>query len=149
MARRIFRYLFFGIAWGCICFVFTGVAGVLVSGEAFLEPVTHDFVAQAMGGVVVGICCASTAIVYTFDRLPSWLKIGIHFAVGLTGYFLVAFRLKWIPTEGTGYIAASILLAIAIFIVIWLGFYLAARREAAKVNARLQELGREEDPKEE
>ena len=49
MVRRIFRYLFFGIAWGCTCFVFTGVAGVLASGEAFLEPVARDFVAQAIG----------------------------------------------------------------------------------------------------
>ena len=149
MVRRIFRYLFFGIAWGCICFVFTGVAGVLVSGEAFLEPITHDFVAQAMGGVVVGICCASTAIVYTFDRLPAWLQIGIHFAVGFAGYFSVAFHLEWLPTASVGHIVASVLFGIAIFIAIWLGFYLAARREAAKVNARLQELGREEDSKEE
>ena len=114
-----------------------------------MEPVTHDFVAQAMGGVVVGICCASTAIVYTFDRLPAWLQIGIHFTVGLAGYFSVAFHLEWLPTASAGHIVASVLFGVAIFIAIWLGFYLAARREAAKVNARLQELGREEDPKEE
>ena len=147
MVSRIFRYLFFGIAWGCICFVFTGVAGVLVSGEAFLEPVTHDFVAQAMGGVVVGICCASTAIVYTFDRLPAWLQIGIHFTVGLAGYFSVAFRSNGCPQK-RGAHCASFCWSRHIY-RIWLGFYLAARREAAKVNARLQELGREEDPKEE
>ena len=100
---------------------FTGVAGVLVSGEAFLEPVTRDFVAQALEGDCGTMLCEHGDCVY-FDRLPAWLQIGIHFTVGLAGYFSVAFHLEWLPTASAGHIVASVLFGVAIFIAIWLGF---------------------------
>lgn len=140
MLKRIFKYLFFGISWGCTFFVFTLLIGVLTAGNTFLEPIVSDFVRQTLGAVLVGILCGSTAILYTFDRLPTWICIVIHFAVGISGYLAVAWHLGWIPAQTGIRLLISVIIAICIFTALWFIFYFINRSEAKRVNKRLQEL---------
>lgn len=144
MLRKIFKYLFGGIVWGCTFFVLVNLIGAFTAGDRFLYLVREDFVRQALGAILCGVFCAFPAIVYTFDRLPYGLQVGIHFAVGLTGYFVIAYKLGWMPMQGVGQIAGFIGIGTGIFFAIWFGFYLFNRIEAKRVNERLRQLESEE-----
>lgn len=140
MGKKILKYLWYGISWGCVFFVFTNLIGYLAVGEDFIALLVNDFAAQAFGGILAGIFCGSTSIVYTFDRLPFWVQILIHFGVGLTGYFIIAYTLGWMPTASVFHIAGFIGFGFAIFACTWSAFYLYNRYEAEKVNKKLREL---------
>lgn len=72
-----------------------------------------------MGAVFVGIACGSTSIVYRIDRLSLGIQILIHFTLGMSGYFLAAFFLGWIPLENKWYMITFIILGVLIFTAIW------------------------------
>lgn len=143
MALRIIKYLLYGISWGCSFFVLTCLVGNLVGGDAFLKNITDDFVRQALGAMAVGIFCGTTAIVYTFRRLALWKCIAIHFSVGLTGYFLTACYLNWMPKENLLALVGFLAVGVISFAGIWACFYYYNRREAKKLNTRLKELEKE------
>lgn len=146
MVKRIVRYLIYGIIWGCTCFVFFNCIGAAVAGKEFLRPVLDHFLAQSLGYVLIGICCGSSAVVYSFKSLAAWMQICIHFVIGLTGYFVVACNLlKSIPRQNMGYCLVFILISVVIFTAIWSCFYLFNKWEAKKVNERLKELEKEHD----
>lgn len=138
----IMRYLFYGISWGCMFFVFTCLAGFWISGEAFLAPITKDFTRQVIGTIIVGIGCGSTAIVYQFERIPWWAKVLIHFIVGMGTFFPTSLYLGWIPfyPEDVLYTVIQFFISFSIFTAIWLCFYFFNRMEAKKINDRLREL---------
>lgn len=144
-AVLILKRLFWGISWGCTFFVLTALIGYLTAGKAFLEPILEDFAAQALGAMLVGIFCGSTAIVYDIERLAPGMRIFIHFTVGLGGYLCVAYKLQWMPVDNFGHILAFILTGVFVFMIIWAAFYFHNRREAQKVNKRLKELERSEE----
>ena len=137
--KKVINYLFLGISWGCTFFVFTCLIGYLIGGPAFLAPIVNNFPRQALGAVFVGIACGSTSIVYRIDRLSLGIQILIHFTLGMSGYFLAAFYLGWIPLENKWYI-----LGVLIFTALWSIFFYYNIREARKMNERLKELNREE-----
>lgn len=145
MLKRVLKYLFYGISWGWSYFVFINLFGVITAGDMFLKPIMDDFVRQALGSALVGICCGTSAIVYTFNKIPFWQQITIHFIAGLTGYFAVAYNLGWMPVTNGFYIASYILLGILIFAAIWACFYFYNRHEVKKVNRRLGELESEKE----
>lgn len=145
MIKRVLRYLLYGIAWGSVAFVLINSVGVIVTGNKWLLPLMDNFLAQVLGCEIAGICSASAAIVYTFKKLARWKQISIHFAVGLTGYFAVAYKLKWMPVQSIGGSVLFILLTILLFIAIWLCFFLASRHDVKKMNQRLKELSKEQD----
>lgn len=140
MLKKIFKYLLYGISWGCTCFVFVNIIGTMMVGKTFLEPILSNFAQQALGSIFVGICCASSAVVYTLENLARWKQITIHFAVGLTGYIIAAHKLKWMPAQSLIQSIIFILFAVGIFTIIWYGFYLYNKWDAKKVNDRLKEL---------
>ncbi len=145
MLKKIIHYLFYGISWGCICFVLTGLIGYEIAGSAWLEPVIADFPRQAFGSMLVGICCASSAIFYTLKRFPLWAAVLIHFGVGLGGFFSVAFWLGWMPLQAGWQVISFILIGVFSFVCIWAVFYFYNRHEAEKLNKRLRELEKEEE----
>lgn len=140
MIKRILKYLFYGISWGCTFFVIFNCIGVITTGNEFLKQLSDNFVQQALGSMFVGICCASSSIVYTFEKMAFGMQIGIHFIIGLTGYFFTAYHLKWIPMTSGLHIIVFILFGVSVFFGIWFCFYLYNKCEAKKLNQRLKEL---------
>lgn len=136
--RKILVYLAMGIAWGCTFFVVNGMIGTAIKGPSFLVPVINNFIPQALGAMLVGICCGSTAIIYREDRLSLGQQVTIHFVVGLGGYFGVAWKLGWLPIQNPRWLLSSIIIGIAVFVVIWTGFYLVHKKEAEQMNQKLK-----------
>lgn len=143
MLKKILKYLFYGISWGWSFFVIINLIGVMTVGNAYLKPIMDNYIPQVLGSALVGICCGSSAIVYTFDKLARWIQAGLHFAIGLTGYFVVAYKLDWMPVASGLQIAAYVALGVLIFAAIWSCFYFYSRHEVKKVNQRLEELEKE------
>lgn len=137
---KLVKYLLFGVSWGCLFFVLTCLIGNAVGGKAYLLAVMGDFNRQALGAMVVGIGYGTTAIVYDSEKLPFGLQVFIHFAVGTGVYFPVAFSLGWIPTGGPVNILLMVLINVAMFFIIWSGFYFYYRNEARRINEKLREL---------
>ena len=99
-------------------------------------PLTHDFVRQALGSMLLGIFTYSTSIVYQVEKLPFWLQITIHAGLGLVCYFIVAFNLGWLSFFNYG----QVLLFVLLFAAIWTGVYLYKKHEAKKINQKLAEM---------
>lgn len=134
------KYLFSGIAWGCTFFVIVNLIGFLISGKAFLEPIIDDYSTQVFGAMLVGICCGSTSYVYKIERLKFKTQIIIHFIVAIPSYLFVSYKLGWMPVQNISYVVIFIIIALGIFIMIWLGFYFYNRYEAKIYNKRIKEL---------
>ena len=142
MIKLIIKYLFYGISCGCTFFVVSCLFLYLAGGENNLMPIVQNFAAQAIGAMLTGIACASTSVIYQFEKIPMRYKILVHFVIGMGTYYLIAIYLKWIPfyPEKIEYTVVQILIAFGIFAAIWLIFFLFEYIEAKNINQKLKEL---------
>lgn len=136
------KYILFGISVGCTFFVIMCLSYSIWGGEDILMLITKDFTRQSVGAMIIGVACGSTSIIYQFDRPSYFLKILIHFCVGMGVFYPIAICLGWIPFY-PGRIIITILQFLSscgIFLAIWSCFYLFNRNEAKRINKRLKEL---------
>lgn len=140
--KLIIKYIFYGISWGCTFFVIMCLAFFLSGGETLLAPIYNDFFRQSIGAIIVGIACGTTAVIYQFARPSGWVKIIIHFCVGMGIFYPIAIHLGWIPyyPEQRIITLLQFLFSCGIFMIIWFCFYQFNRKEAKRINQRLREL---------
>lgn len=143
----VIKYIFYGISIGCTFFVIMCLSYSIWGGEDILMRIFEDFTRQASGAVIVGIACGGTAVIYQFKRPSYFVKIIIHFCVGMGVFFPVAVSLGWIPFYKDNILITvlQLLFSCGIFMMIWLCFYLFNRSEAKRINKRLRELERGSD----
>ena len=134
------KYLLYGVCWGCTVFVLTNLVGYWTVGDVFLQMVYENFMSHAIGSIIVGIGCATPSIVYQVERLTFLQQALIHFGIGLTTFFIIAFSLNWIPTNSILGVALMIVVNILIFAFVWLLFYLYNRHEVKKMNEKISEF---------
>ena len=143
--KLVIKYILYGISMGCTFFVFMCLSYFVGGWEDLLMQIFKDFARQSIGAMIVGIACGSTSIVYQFNRPSGFLKIMIHFCVGMGFFYPVGIYLGWIPFYSDRVILTVLqfLLSCGIFMIIWFCFYLFNRKEAKKINQRLRELERD------
>ncbi len=144
--KLIVKYLCYGISWGCTVLVLNTMIGFMIAGEDYAFMIAKDYLRQALGSILVGISCGSTAVIYQFNRPAFSFKILIHFIVGMGVFYPTALYLGWIPfyPDRILYTVLQVLCSCLIFIAIWACFYLFNRRDAKRINERLRELDKEE-----
>lgn len=145
--RLIIRYLIRGIAWGCTYFVFYCLFLFFWQGKDLLLAVAEDFPKHAVGAILVGLGYGFPAILYELERPALLTKAIIHFFVGTTTFFSIASYLAWIPLQSSRHIILEVFTSCVSFAAIWSGFYLLRRREARRINNRLQELEKQTESK--
>ncbi len=140
--KLVMKYIFYGISFGCTFFVIMCLSFFLGKGDDFLIPIFKDFAKQSIGAMIVGIACGGTSIVYQFDRLSGFLKIMIHFCIGMGVFYPMGIYLGWIPfyPDQILFTVLQFLSSCGIFMIIWFCFYLFHRNEAKRINKRLKEL---------
>lgn len=140
--KLIIKYILYGISLGCTFFVIMCLSYFVGGGKDLLVPIFKDFARQSAGAMVVGIACGSTSIIYQFNRPSGFLKIIIHFCVGMGVFYPVGISLGWIPfyPDRIIYTILQFLSSCGIFMIIWSCFYLFHRNEAKRINKRLREL---------
>ena len=101
----------------------------------------YRFTKMVIGCILVGLGFGVPTIVYQSDSLPMPMKVLIHMGTGCVIYTIVAYSVGWIGGSATilqGILNAAIRLGIAF--VIWFCFMRYYRKEARKMNDRLQEM---------
>lgn len=136
---KLLKMTLYGIAWGCTICTFIMIIGAAVVGDSFLALSAEQFIKQAIGSMVVGIGFTVPSLIYNADRLNRVLQTLIHMGIGFAVYLPIASYLGWLPIGyGFGMLALSLVIAVAFYFAIWLFFYLHNRKEAAKLNEKLQ-----------
>lgn len=143
--KLVIKYILYGISLGCTFFVIMCLSFFVGGGEDELMLIFKDFARQSIGAMLVGVACGGTSVIYQFDRPSGFLKIMIHFGVGMGVFYPVGIYLGWIPfyPDRINYTVLQFLSSCAIFMVIWSCFYLFNRNEAKRINKRLRELERD------
>lgn len=140
--KLVIKYILYGISLGCTFFVIMCLSYSIWGGEDILMLVSKDFTRQSIGAMIIGIACGSITIIYQFERPSYFLKILIHFSVGMGVFYPIAISLGWIPFYPDRIILTVLqfLFSCGIFMAIWSCFYLFNRNEAKRINKRLREL---------
>lgn len=148
IVKMITKYVLYGISLGCTFFVIMCLSYSVWGGEDILMMIFRDFTRQSIGAMLIGIACGSTSVIYQFDRPSYFIKILIHFCVGMGVFYPVALYLGWIPfyPDRIAFTILQFLLSCGGFVVIWSGFYLFNRNEAKRINKRLKELEQDNSP---
>ena len=136
------KYILWGISIGCTSFVIMCLSFFVGGGDEFLTMIFEDFGRQSVGAMLVGVACGGTAVIYQFQRFSWYVKVIVHFCVGMGVFYPIAVYLGWIPfyPDRVMYTVLQFMLSCGIFMVIWSCFYLVNRKEAKRINERLKEL---------
>jgi len=101
----------------------------------------YRFTKMVVGSLLVGLGFGVPTIVYNKESLPMPIRVIIHMGTGCVVYTLVAYAVGWYGGSATviqGMIIAGIQLLVAF--VIWFCFMRYYRREAKKMNEKLQAM---------
>ncbi|MBR3247168.1 MAG: DUF3021 domain-containing protein [Clostridiales bacterium] len=129
-----------GMALTIFCIVGI-VFDVAYGGNFSLEG--YQFTKMVAGSALVGIGFGVPTVVYNSERLPMPVKVIIHMGIGCVIYTLVAYAVGWFGGSATfaqGLIIAAAQLVVAF--IIWFCFMCFYRREAKKLNEKIQSLKR-------
>ncbi len=101
----------------------------------------YRFTKMVVGCVLIGLGFGVPTIVYRKDSIPMPIRVIIHMGIGCVIYTIVAYAVGWIGGSATilqGIIIAAIQLGVAF--IIWFLFMRYYRKEAKKMNERIQEM---------
>ena len=101
----------------------------------------YRFTKMVVGCILIGLGFGVPTIVYRKDSIPMPIRVIIHMGIGYVVYTIVAYAVGWIGGSATilqGIIIAAIQLAVAF--IIWFLFMRYYRKEAKKMNDRIQEM---------
>lgn len=100
---------------------------------------SNTFVKNSFGAVFCGWFFTVSPLYFENKNMNLQQQTTLHFATSALLYFVLAFVIEWIP-----FTIISALLNLALFIIvyliIWTSFYLHFKKEAAKLNAELNDL---------
>ena len=121
-------------------FCMMGMAADIFSGGNFSLD-HYRFTKMVIGSMIVGMGFGLPTFIYQKDSLPMPVRVIIHMGTGCIIYTLVAFAVGWMGGSGSiwkGIIAAAVQIAIAF--LIWYLFMRYYRKEAKRMNDRIQEM---------
>jgi len=101
----------------------------------------YRFTKMVVGCILIGLGFGVPTIVYRKDSIPMPIRVIIHMGIGCVIYTIVAYAVGWIGGSATilqGIIIAAIQLAVAF--IIWFLFMRYYRKEAKKMNERIQDM---------
>ena len=137
--KAFFKMFYAGISIGCLILVFLEMIFFTLGGE-FETAITHNFIAQAIGSMIVGAGFCVPALVYSKKNLSMGIKVLIHMGTGFIVYFIVAFSLKWIDIKhGLVAVIIDVIIAVVFAFLIWFCFYLYNKKQAKIINNKIKE----------
>ena len=138
--KDIMRSVAISIGMAMTIFCIVGVIfDVMYKGQFSLKG--YQFTKMVLGCLIVGLGFGVPTVIYRKDNLPMPVRVLIHMGIGCVVYTLVAFAVGWIggtKSAGTGLLIAIIQIGIAF--IIWFLFNRYYRREAKRMNDRIQEM---------
>ena len=101
----------------------------------------YRFTKMVVGSILVGLGFGLPTIVYNRESLPMPIRVVIHMGIGCVIYTIVAYTVGWFGGSATvtqGILIAAIQLLVAF--IIWFCFMRYYRREAKKMNDKIQAM---------
>ena len=121
-------------------FCLIGMIGDIMSGGSFnLDH--YRFTKMVIGSMIVGLGFGLPTFIYRKDSLPMPVRVIIHMGTGCIIYTIVAYAVGWMGGSGNilkVMVAAVVQLTVAF--IIWYLFMRYYRREAKRMNDRIQEM---------
>ena len=127
-----------GMAMAFFCFAGT-IFDIIYKGTFYLE--NYQFTKMVIGCIIVGLGFGMPSIVYQIDSLPIPIRALIHMVIGCIVYTIVAYSVGWlgdIANIGQGILILVLQLVIAF--ILWFLFWKHYRKEAKRLNDRIQTL---------
>ena len=138
--KDVVKSVLISIGISMTIFCLTGIAlDIRYGGNFSLDH--YRFTRMVIGCILTGLGFGVPTIVYRSDKLPMPMKVLIHMGTGCVIYTFVAYSVGWIGGSATilqGILNAAVKLGIAF--VIWFCFMRYYRREARKMNDRIQKM---------
>ena len=121
-------------------FCLTGMIADIIGGGNFnLDH--YRFTKMVIGSIIVGLGFGVPTFIYRKDSLPMPIRVIIHMGTGCIVYTIVAFAVGWMGGAGSigkAIVAAAVQMSVAF--LIWYLFMRHYRKEAMKMNQRIQEM---------
>ena len=127
-----------GMAMAIFCFVGI-VFDIIYKGTFHLA--NYQFTKMVIGCIIVGLGFGMPSIVYRKESLPMPIRVLVHMGVGFIVYTIVAYSVGWfgnVSNIGQGILVVALQLGIAA--IIWFLFMTYYRREAKKLNDKIQSM---------
>lgn len=138
---KLIKLIIKGICWGCTISIFILMTGAATVGDSFLDMGADYFIRQSIASMIVGIGFSVPTLIYDKESLSRKIQTLIHMGIGFLVFFPIAYCLGWIPVVfGWGAALLSVVIALVISFAIWYGYYLYYKREAKKLNQKLERL---------
>ena len=140
---RSFLGLLSGIALGqLIAIVISAVKGD-GSFYAVIPELVNDFGGEQSAVIVQtillglsGAIVSAASVIWELGRWSLTKQTGAHFCLFAIPFTIVAYVLYWIP-RSVGGVAASLIVLVVIYAVIWCGAYCSAKKKIRKINDQL------------
>lgn len=127
-----------GMAMAIFCFVGI-VFDIIYKGTFHLA--NYQFTKMVIGCIIVGLGFGMPSIVYRKESLPMPIRVLVHMGVGFIVYTIVAYSVGWLGSVSNivqGILVVALQLGIAA--IIWFLFMTYYRREAKKLNDKIQSM---------
>lgn len=127
-----------GVSAALVCFSLFGVVWNLINGGDYILT-DYAYTKMVLGAVVVGLGFSIPGIVYESPNLPYVMKIVIHMGIGCAIFLATSFVVGWIPASfGIKGCVVVIAAEIGVSFLLWFGFSLYYKKQAQKMNERIQ-----------
>lgn len=101
----------------------------------------YRFTKMIVGCILIGLGFGLPSVVYSKECLPAPIKVVVHMGIGCVVYTIVAYAVGWLGGSATiGQGLMSALFKIGIAFLIWFLFRSYYRKEAKRMNERIQAI---------
>lgn len=138
--KDILRSVAISIGMAMTIFCIVGVIfDITYQGQFSLD--NYRFTRMVIGCLIVGLGFGVPTVIYRKENLPMPVRVLVHMGTGCVVYTIVAFAVGWIG--GSKSIVHGLLIAavqIGVAFIIWYLFSRHYRKEAERMNNRIQEM---------
>ena len=129
-----------GIGLSMAIFCITGVI-LDITYKGNFSMTDYQFTKMVVGCILIGIGFGLPTVVYRNDNLPMPVRVLIHMGIGCVVYTIVAYAVGWIGgAKSVWQEILTVAWRLLIAFIIWFLFMRYYRREAKRMNDRLQEM---------
>ena len=138
--KDMLRSTAIGIGLAMAIFCLSGVGFDIAYGGHFSLD-NYMFTKMVVGCIIIGIGFGAPTVVYRNESLPMPVRVIIHMGIGCAVYTPVAFAVGWMGGAASiGQAILSAVIHLGVAFGIWFLFMRYYRKEAEKMNEKIQEM---------
>ena len=138
--KQIIKSIAIGLGISFAIFCITGIVFDIDHGGVF-RLAEYSFTKMVIGCILMGLGWGAPAAVYSSEKMSTGIKCVIHIGIGMVVQTITAFIVGYIPAgTSVGRCILIIVFELAFAMIIWLCFFFYNKRQAEKMNRRIQEL---------